>query len=215
MDQEIDKLAKKIWDYMLLNQQLKKADLIVVFGSHDLRVAAYAADLYLKGLAPLILFTGGFGGITKHVWNKAEAEKFAEVAIEKGVNPEHILRETESRNTGENVIFTQKLLEDKGIKPRKVIFVQKPYMERRLWANLKKRWNDIEIIVTSPDISYEDYPNEDISKEEMINVMVGDLQRIKEYPKLGFQVPQDIPDDVWQAYEKLVELGFDKRLIKK
>ena len=44
--------------------------------------------------------------------------------------------------------------------------------------------------------------------------MVGDLQRIKIYPKKGFQIFQEIPDDVWQAYKQLVNLGYDKHLIK-
>ena len=43
--------------------------------------------------------------------------------------------------------------------------------------------------------------------------MVGDLQRIKIYPEKGFQVYQEIPADVWRAFERLVELGFDKQLI--
>ena len=43
--------------------------------------------------------------------------------------------------------------------------------------------------------------------------MVGDLQRIKLYPAKGFQIFQEIPDDVWQAYERLIELGYDKDLV--
>ena len=42
--------------------------------------------------------------------------------------------------------------------------------------------------------------------------MVGDLQRIRLYPDKGFQIHQEIPDDVWKAYEELVEAGFDKYL---
>jgi len=44
--------------------------------------------------------------------------------------------------------------------------------------------------------------------------MIGDLQRIKLYPEKGFQIYQEIPGDVWQAYEQLVKLGFDKHLIR-
>ncbi len=44
--------------------------------------------------------------------------------------------------------------------------------------------------------------------------MVGGLQRIKEYPKLGFQIERDIPTEVWAAYEELVKLDYDKRLIR-
>jgi hypothetical protein len=46
----------------------------------------------------------------------------------------------------------------------------------------------------------------------VINLMVGDLQRIRIYPEKGFQIPQEIPDEVWAAYEKLVAWGFDKHL---
>lgn len=44
--------------------------------------------------------------------------------------------------------------------------------------------------------------------------MVGDLQRIREYPKLGFQIEQNIPKSVWQAFEKMVGWGYSKHLIK-
>jgi len=44
--------------------------------------------------------------------------------------------------------------------------------------------------------------------------MVGDLQRIKEYPKLGFQIEQDIPNVVWDAWESLTKLGFTKHYLK-
>jgi hypothetical protein len=30
----------------------------------------------------------------------------------------------------------------------------------------------------------------------------------------GLQIHQEIPDDVWRAYEELVEAGYDKYLIK-
>jgi len=45
-------------------------------------------------------------------------------------------------------------------------------------------------------------------------MMVGDLQRIKYYPEKGFQIYQEIPEEVWKAYEELVKMGFDKQLIK-
>jgi uncharacterized SAM-binding protein YcdF (DUF218 family) len=92
--------------------------------------------------------------------------------------------------------------------------VQKPYMERRSYATFKKHWPDKEVIVTSPQISFADYPTSEIPLEKVINIMVGDLQRIKVYAEKGFQVYQEIPEYVWQAYEQLVSLGFDKQLIK-
>jgi len=40
------------------------------------------------------------------------------------------------------------------------------------------------------------------------------LQRIKAYPAKGFQIYQEIPADVWDAYEQLVSAGYDKHLMK-
>ena len=42
----------------------------------------------------------------------------------------------------------------------------------------------------------------------------GDLQRIRLYAGRGFQIHQEIPDDVWRAYEDLVEAGYDQYLVK-
>jgi uncharacterized SAM-binding protein YcdF (DUF218 family) len=211
---EADTPAKIIWDYHHLNHKLEKADCIFVLGSHDMRVAEYAADLFLAGYAPYIIFSGGLGSLTKDIFKKPEADIFAEIAIKKGVPPEKILIENKSANTGENVEFTKKLLDEKGLKFDAFILVQKPYMERRTFATFKKVWPEKNFVVTSPQISFEDYPNDEISKDKVINIMVGDLQRIKLYPGRGFQIFQEIPPNVWSAYKKLVELGYTKHLVK-
>lgn len=65
----VDELAKVIWNYHLLNQPVKKADLIFVLGSANPVVAKRAAELYLEGYAPLIVFSGGFGRMTREVFN--------------------------------------------------------------------------------------------------------------------------------------------------
>jgi uncharacterized SAM-binding protein YcdF (DUF218 family) len=214
LNQKILSLAKKLWDYHLLNNQLEKTDCILALGSHDLRVAERAADLYLQGFAPLLVMSGGLGNFTQDIWTEKEADKFAAIAIGKGVPAEAILIENNSTNTGENILFTQKLLKEKRLNPQSFIVVQKPYMERRAYATFKKYWPDKKLLVTSPQISFDEYPNEEIPIEKVINIMVGDLQRIKFYPEKGFQVYQEIPVEVWDALEKLVALGFDKHLMK-
>jgi uncharacterized SAM-binding protein YcdF (DUF218 family) len=211
---EITELAKKLWNYHHVNHKLKKSDCILALGSHDLRVAERAAELYLQEYAPLVIMSGGLGNFTKDMWTEKEADQFATIAIKKGVPEKNILIENQSSNTGENILFTQKLLEEKKLNPQSFIVVQKPYMERRSYATFKKHWPDKDLIVTSPQISFEEYPTNDIPVEKVINIMVGDLQRIKLYPEKGFQIYQDIPADVWNAYETLITLGFDKHLIK-
>lgn len=209
---EIMTAAQKLWNYHHMNHVLTPADCILALGSHDLRVADRAAELYLQQLAPLVIFSGGLGNVTKGVWTEPEADRFAQIAIQKGVPAEAIIIENQSTNTGENILFTQKLLQEKGLNPRSFLLVQKPYMERRSYATFKKHWPEKELLVTSPQIALTDYPNEEIPLEKVINIMVGDLQRIRIYPAKGFQIPQDIPDDVWEAYEQLVAWGFNKHL---
>src|SRR5687767_4167015 len=126
--------ARLLWEYHLMNHQPEKSDCILVLGSHDLRVAERGAELYLEGYAPLLIFSGGLGNFTKETWTSSEADLFAERAIEMGVPDNVILRENKSTNTGENIQFTQKLLQQQGLKPDTFLLVQKPYMERRSYA---------------------------------------------------------------------------------
>jgi len=212
---DIDTLAKVVWDYLHLNQPLKKCDAIFALCSLDTRVAERAAQLFLDGYGEYLIFSGGLGELTQDRFSKPEAEVFADIAIGMGVPEEKIIVENKSANTGENVRFTYALLQKRGLHLRSFILVQKPYMERRTYATFKKQWPDptTEIIATSPQIPYEDYFNNDNPKELIINVMVGDLQRIREYPKKGFQIEQDIPGQVWEANERLIASGYDKHLI--
>lgn len=204
--------AQVLWNYHHMNHTPVPSDCILALGSHDLRVAERAAELYLQQLAPVLIFSGGLGNVTKGVWTEPEADRFAGIAIAMGVPAAAILIENQSTNTGENILFTQKLLEEKGFSPQTFLLVQKPYMERRSYATFKKHWPEKELLVTSPQISLADYANEEIPMEKVINIMVGDLQRIRIYPAKGFQIPQVMPDEVWEAFERLVKCGFDKHL---
>ncbi len=206
--------AKQLWDYHHVNNHLEKADCILVLGSHDVRVAERAAELYLEEWAPLLIFSGGLGRLTEGVWTETEGDLFAKIAINKGVPRKAILIENKSTNTGENILFTQQLLKENNLDPQSFIVVQKPYMERRSFATFKKRWPDKNLVVTSPQISFEDYPTDEIPQEQVINIMAGDLQRIKVYAEKGFQIYQEIPSEVWHAYEQLVKSGFDEHLIR-
>lgn len=89
-------------------------------------------------------------------------------------------------------------------------------MERRALATFDKQWPSTatSLAVTSPPYSFEDYCNEDQPIDTVINIMVGDLQRIMEYPKRGLQAPQQIPAAVMGAYEMLVNAGFTKHLLQ-
>ena len=218
MDPRIRPWVEKVWNYHHLDHELQPSDAILVLCSHDTVVAERGAELFLEGWAPLLIFSGGLGTITSRFWTEPEAERFASIAVERGVPRDRILTEGESTNTGENVLFTRRLLEDQGLDLQRFIVVQKPYVERRSFATFRKVWPEKELVVTSPQVSMDDYlangSHGSLTEAEVISIMVGDLQRIRLYPALGFQIPQDIPDDVWEAFERLVAAGFDSRLVR-
>ncbi len=218
MNADTRALAEKIWNYHRMNHELAPADAILVLCSHDESVAERGAQLFLEGFAPLLIFSGGRGAITSRLWDEAEAERFARIAISLGVPPERIVIEPNSTNTGENVRFTRQLLAEKGIDPQSFIVVQKPYMERRSYATFRQYWPEKHVVVTSPQASFDDYiaqyTHSSLTADDVIAIMLGDLQRIRFYPELGYQIVQEIPNDVWKAFEQLVEAGYDKFLVR-
>ena len=166
----------------------------------------------------MIIFTGGYGRITENLWNMAEAEKFAQIAIKMGVPKNKIIIEDKASNTGENISNTKEILKNINLSPSSFIVVDKPYRERRTFATLKKQWPEINFVITSPKFTYEEYcdfySKGEISKDEFISIMVGDIQRIYLYGKNGLQIEQKIPSKVWEAYNKLVYWDFNKHLCK-
>lgn len=215
----IDDYARLLFDYHFLQQPLKKADCIFVLGSHDPSVADYAAQLYNEGFAPYIIFSGGVvrpAGELRNIVPKTEAEAFFDIAVSLGVPVEAILLENEATNTGENFIFTKRLLKDRNLDFSSFILVQKPYMIRRTYATAMVQFKEYEFSVSALPDTYDSYLARcgaaGISKERVLSNMTGDLQRLKIYPDKGFLIPMEIPAEVWAAYEKLLEMGFEGRM---
>ncbi|EOQ98299.1 hypothetical protein LEP1GSC195_1481 [Leptospira wolbachii serovar Codice str. CDC] len=206
--------ANSIWNFLSIQENIQKSDLIFVLCSHDLRVAKYAIDLYKKGFANYILFSGGLNFFTKHIFPKSEAESFAELALSSNIPEENIIIENESTNTGENIQFTKQLLNSLNLNFDKILAIQKPSMTLRIKLALDKQWNEGIFYISSPIYSISDAPHSHINLFMIINEIVGDLQRIIEYPKFGFQSETIIPDHITKAYNSLIENGYNLHLFQ-
>jgi hypothetical protein len=86
-------------------------------------------------------------------------------------------------------------------------------MERRTLATFATRWPELDLVVTSPQLSFDDYPSPAIPRDDVIHIMVGDLQRLWVYAEKGFSAPQAIPPAVREAYDVLVAAGYTRRLL--
>lgn len=206
--------VESLWEFHVLDSGPVKADIILALGSHDLRVADHAGELFRSGAAPLVVVTGGAGKVTGKVWSRSEAALYAERISALGVPDESLILEDLSTNSSENFSFSRGLLADKGIDLRSGIIVSKPYMARRALATAHMHWSELTWFARPPLMNVWDYPTSDVPLDRMINLMVGDLQRLRVYAEKGFQAPVDVPEDVWSAYERLAARGFDQFVIK-
>lgn len=207
-----------IWDYLCLHQPPAKADVIVGFGNFNTDIARRAAELYHAGYAPKILFTGGLGRNTEGLLPEPEALRFAKVAMDCGVPESDIILEDKSANTKENILFTRQLLERLQLPHSHILGVHQPFMERRIAAAMGVYWPEQSFSVTCPQVTIPEYlrraREQGISENASISVIVGDFQRIELYAELGYQLPQHIPQEAWEAFHTLVALGYDKQLAK-
>ena len=207
-----------LWDYLCLGQPLEQADCIVGFGNFNTDIASRAAQLYHQGYAPKILFTGGLGRNTLGLLPEPEALRFARVAMEHGVPEADIILEDASTNTAENIRFTRQKLEALGLPHGRILGVHQPFMERRILAAMGVYWPELDFRVTSPQVTVLEYlaraQEQGISQEASISVIVGDFQRMELYAQKGWQLPQEIPQEAWEAFRTLVALGYDKQLVK-
>ena len=205
--------ARLIWDYHQMRHALRPVDVAIGLGSHDLGVATFTAELYRAGLFPTLVFTGGNSPTTAAVFPRGEAAHFREHALTLGVPDSAILLEPNAANTGQNITFSRATLTAAGITPATVLLVSKPYMERRSFATARLLWPDVEVICASEPLEFDDYLKSIGDDRLVLDMLVGDLQRVIEYPKLGFAIEQEVPEDVHDAYESLIGDGFTSRLI--
>ena len=213
MENKLSKHISNIWEYHSIDKILHKSDFILVMGSADERVAIHAAYLFLLKYSELIIPSGGFGKVTKDLNKIPEGERFASIIEKLGVPSQNIIIENEATNSGENLTFVKNRLQNLSITVKTGILVTKPYMARRAYATAMKQWPEIQWEVSAPKLSFEMYLNDTITFDMTVNLMVGDLQRIKIYAEKGFQIEQEIPDDVWESYEFLKNNGYNKYVI--
>ena len=201
-----------------MEHELVPADIIFILGSNDARIANHAAELFHQGLAPLVAISGDG---TKHETallndphgGRKEAEVLFDICVAQGVPADKIILEKEANNTGQNFEFITPLLKQAGVNVATCIAVQKPYMERRTYATGKVWWPDVDLRISSPAGTFAEYVDEQFNTDDIINLMMGDLERIRKYPKKGFQIEQEIPDEVHEAFETLVSFGYTKHLL--
>ncbi|MFI7527586.1 YdcF family protein [Nocardia salmonicida] len=207
--------VETLWQYNRLDHDIRPTDVGIGLGSHDLGVATQTAQLYRAGMFPLIVFTGANAPTTVERFPRGEAVHYREHAIERGVPAEAILLEPKAENTSENIDFTRAVLADHGLADsiRSATLISRPYQQRRSYAIFRKQWPEVDVICSSLPLELDDYIAAIGNADRVIDMLVGDTQRIWLYPERGWAIAQDVPTAVKDAYDRLVNAGYTSRLL--
>jgi uncharacterized SAM-binding protein YcdF (DUF218 family) len=205
--------VQTLWNYHDMGHEPRRCDVGIGLGSHDLGVATYTAALYHQGLFPRIVFTGANAPTTTERFPRGEAVHYREHAISLGVPAEVISIETEATNTSENLTRSRKVLDDAGVRPQSVLLISRPYQQRRAYATCRMVWPEVDVVCGSWPLPLDEYIASIGDVDRVINMLIGDTQRIIEYAHRGFAVEQDMPAAIHAAYQRLLDTGFTSRLV--
>lgn len=169
--------------------------------------------LFHAGLIPRIVFTGANAPTTIARFPRGEANHYRDYAIEQGVPPELIIVEPRATNTAQNIEYSRQALDDHQVRVESVLLVSRPYQQRRAFATCRKLWPEIAVFCAPYPLSIDEYVRSIGDVDRVIHMLVGDTQRIGVYADRGSAIPQEMPDEVRYAYERLVRAGFTGRLI--
>jgi uncharacterized SAM-binding protein YcdF (DUF218 family) len=106
----MDKPYKAISDFIFIEDEPQKADVILVPGGSKPQLMERACALFLDGYASLILPSGGKNKAL--VGYTTEWNYFIEIARKMGVSEEFVLKEDKATNTYENALYLKKIIED-------------------------------------------------------------------------------------------------------
>lgn len=207
--------ARTLWDYHRLDDALGPSDVIIGLGGHDISVAEHAANLWHAGLAPVILFSGANAPTTVDRFPRGEAVHYRERAMELGVPDEALLLEPFATNTGENVVYGRQALATAGYEVETAIVVSRPYQQRRARATFRKQWASLKATYTAMPCELEDYLLTIGDDKKVLEMLVGDTQRIGLYARLGLAVEEEISGPVAEALGFLVMAGYTRRIVSR
>lgn len=171
-----------ITEFVFMEDQIEKADIILIPGSSRKELINRAVELYNAGYAKYILPSGGYN--KKLPPYQTEYEFFREEAIKQGLPENAILKEDKASNTYENAKFSYEVCKKEGLKIDKAILVCKNYHSRRAYITYKINFSkNIEIIV-QPIIDSKHITRENWMLDyEKRNLVLSEVEKIGKYFK--------------------------------
>ena len=185
----------KFYDYMtefiFVEHQPEKADIIFVPGGNYPDSARYAAQLYKEGWAPYVMPSGKYSIVTgkfvraeqiQDVGNPEERVYETEwdylqgILIENGVPSEAVLKENEATYTYENAIYSRKKLDEMGMIVKKAILCCQAFHARRCLLYYQEQFPDT-VFIVCPVITKGISRDNWYRTEDGIQTVLGEMER--------------------------------------
>lgn len=211
---EVIAAARRVLAYLAATDPVPAApcDAIMGFGVFDLRLPVFCGELYTRGLAPRLIFSGGRGaGSGRLPGSEAEAWRTALRARYPDIPDSAILLEDRSTNTAENLAFTGDLLArtqpelafGRGL--RRLIIVASPSRLRRVGLTLRRAHPEIEIVrQLPPPVSLEsEWAAYGLQGIDYRAHLIGELDRLVDYPQRGWIAEEPLPPEIAAAHTVL------------
>lgn len=181
-----------ISDFIFLQDQPQKADIIFIPGGAYPEIAEKAALLWKEGYAPLILPSGkhsilrGYfpGPLSKSdVYNKiygTEWEFLKDVLVQNGVDEKAILKEDEATNTYQNAIYSKKVTDRNTLLINTAIICCKAFHARRCLMYYQTLYTKTKFLICPSNV-------QEIAKENWYKSEVGIQKVMGELSRCGGQ----------------------------
>ena len=168
-----------ITEFIFVRDEEKAADIIMVLGGSHPQLAKKAAEIYRLGLAPFIIFSGGYN--KKIPQYNSEADFLAQVADKSGVPIDAILMEREAGHTFDNALLSRQVIKNSGLKIEKALLVCKAYHARRALMTYQTVFPELEFIVL-PIIDKREITRDNwFLSQDSIEVVMSEVRKIGTY----------------------------------
>ena len=170
---------KRINEFIFIEDEIKKPDIILIPGSSQEALAIKAAEIFKKYNVKYIVVSGYFNEKIQ----QTEARFLSEILIQLGVPSEKILLEETASNTLENAEKSFELLCKKNIAYENVVLVCKNYHAKRAKLTYEKIFKNHPISVVPVIDDRNVYKDSWFNDEITTKLVISELHKIKNYHK--------------------------------